>query len=150
MHSYKAGNLVAKDMSDDDALVYAEVHNIGVILEPTADGQLTAESALIDAPGDDDDVPAAEPVKSTPKAKAPRKSRGGKGTPAQPEVVAPTAIVPPAAPKVAEPEKAASPDKKRKRSGKKVADEPVASIEKEAETPKASAKPRKKKAKGDA
>jgi len=146
MHSYKAGNLEAKAMTDDDALVYAEQHSISV--ENTADAQLVGESSAAlhdeDAEGEPEKEPTPPP--KTPKAKGGRKS---KATPAAaPETIVPasSSIVPP---KPVEKEK--SPDKKRKRASKK-ADEPAPTIEKEdlaVETPKSAPKPRKKKAKGE-
>ena len=177
MHSYKSGNVNAKDMTDEEAAQYAEVHNIGVgPIEPTADGQLTSE-ALMDLPAaaaeaveeeDDEEEPPAP--KTPPKAKAGRKvakpKSGAPGTATStPATIVPpasssSAIVPPGAkPAAPEVEKEKSPDKKRKRTSKaakgKEADEPVASIEKEdmaAEMPKTAekSKPRKKKAKSDA
>ncbi|KUJ24222.1 uncharacterized protein LY89DRAFT_572400 [Mollisia scopiformis] len=152
MHSYKAGNLSAKDMTDEQAAGYADEHNIST--DNTADAQLVGESSAAalndeDAEGEPDKEPTPPP--KTPKAKSTRKSRGSaKETPAAPETIVPPAsssIVPPKA--AAEKEK--SPDKKRKRSNKKGADEPVSTIEKEdaVETPKSAPKPRKKKAKAD-
>ncbi|KAH8787408.1 putative high mobility group protein 1 [Hyaloscypha sp. PMI_1271] len=147
MHSYKAGNALAKEMSDDDALIYADEHNISV--ENTADAQLAGESAAAlhdeDAEGEPDKEPTPPP--KTPKAKGGRK---GKATPA----TAPESIVPPASSSIVPPkpvEKEKSPDKKRKRASKK-SDEPTPTIEKEdlaVETPKSAPKPRKKKAKGE-
>jgi len=133
MHSYKSGNFTAKDMSDEDALVYADTNNIGVHTDLSAEAQLLME----DAPGDADEGNST----TTPKTKGGRKSKGGavKATPVQ----EPAAIVsPPAAPVTTEKEK--SPDKKRKRAGKKV-DEPVESIEKEAAVAAAAAAPPAKK-----
>jgi len=148
MHSYKHGNLSAKEMSDEDALVYAEQHNISI--ENTADAQLVGESSAAalndeDAEGEPDKEPTPPP--KTPKTKGGRK---GKATPA----TAPEIIVPPASSSIVPPkpaEKEKSPDKKRKRASKK-ADEPTPTIEREelaVETPKSAPKPRKKKAKGE-
>lgn len=143
MHSYKHGNEVAKEMSDEDALTYAEEHNISI--ENTADAQLVGESSAAalhdeDAEGEPDKDPTPPP--KTPKAKGGRK---GKATPAESIVPASASIVPP---KVVEKEN--SPAKKRKRASKK-SDEPTPTIEKEdaVETPKSAPKPRKKKAKGE-
>jgi hypothetical protein len=174
MHSYKRGNPDAKDMSDEDATIYAELHNIGVgAIEPTAEGQLTAE-ALIGLPAvavsdedDDDESPEPMPAPKTPPAKSSRKQRGKQPSASEP-IVPPlnsgSAIVPPGtAPKqtiTTTPEQG----KKRKRSGAKKgskADEPVASIEKEEasfisvpaeplKTADKGSKPRKKKSKSDA
>lgn len=154
MHSYKqAGNLLAKDMTDQEAATYADEHGIGA--DNTADAQLVGESSAAalndeDAEGEPDKEPTPPP--KTPKSKGGRKTKASKNnTPAAP--ASPETIVPPASsssivpPKPAEKEK--SPDKKRKRATKK--DEVVA-VEKEelaVETPKSAPKPRKKKAKAD-
>jgi hypothetical protein len=151
MHSYKIGhNVDAKDMTDTEALSYAESHNIG--LEPTADAQLVGEAtagALLDedAEGEPEKEPTPPP-KTTPKTKGGRKTKATKGTPA---AAAPETIVPPAAIVPAkEAEKEKSPDKKRKRASKK-ADELAEPEELAVETPKSGAKQsRKKKAKSDA
>jgi hypothetical protein len=169
VHSYKSGNVSAKDMTDEEAAHYAETHNIGVgPLEPTADGQLTSE-ALMDLPAavaaaveDEEEEPPTP--KTPPKSKSGRKvakpKSGGTATSTPATIVPPaasSAIVPPGAkPAATEVEKEKSPDKKRKRTSKaakgKEADEPVESIEKEAEAPKTAekGKPRKKKSKSDA
>jgi hypothetical protein len=149
MHSYKAGNQLAKDMTDEQAAIYADEHNIST--DNTADAQLVGESSAAalhdeDAEGEPEKEPTPPP--KTPKAKSTRKSRASaKETPAAPETIVPpsSSIVPPKA------EKEKSPDKKRKRASKKGADEPVSTIEKEdaVETPKSAPKPRKKKAKAD-
>ncbi|KAF8860082.1 hypothetical protein BDZ45DRAFT_672801 [Acephala macrosclerotiorum] len=150
MHSYKAGNQLAKDMSDEQAAIYADEHNIST--DNTADAQLVGESSAAalhdeDAEGEPEKEPTPPP--KTPKAKSTRKSRASaKETPVAPETIVPpsSSIVPP---KAVEKEK--SPDKKRKRASKKGADEPVSTIEKEdaVETPKSAPKPRKKKTKAD-
>jgi hypothetical protein len=148
MHSYKAGNTIAKDMSDEEALAYAENNSINVH-EPTADGQLVAE-ALLDAPADDDEevLPAREPTPptKTPKGKG-RKSKGKDAptpVPVAPAVSGP--IVPPGSAKPAAAPTDVSQNNKRKRPGKKGkdADEPVASIEKEDEQPKGPKSKKKK------
>jgi hypothetical protein len=173
MHSYKHGNPEAKDMSDEDAATYAEIHNIGVgAIEPTADGQLAAE-ALIDIPvaiasdeDEDDVIPEPMPAPKTPPAKSGRKQRGKQQSAFSEPIVPPSssssAIVPPAAAPKSTPIAAPEQERKRKRGSTKKgsrADEPVASIEKEevpavaAETPRTAekgGKPRKKKAKSDA
>jgi len=146
MHAYKAGNIAAKDMTDEQAALYAETNQLSTLpIEVLANEQLTAES-LLDLPAADEaSLPstpeASPPPKTTPKARA--KAKKGKQTPvATPVVEQPQApIVPPSS------TKAASPDKKRKRAGKR-GDEVVASIEKEDETPKGS-KGRKKKPRSD-
>jgi hypothetical protein len=150
MHSYKTGhNVDAKDMTDQEALNYAEHHNIGA--EATAENQLVGEAtagALLDedAEGEPEKEPTPPP-KATPKPKGGRKTKATKGTPtaaAVPEPIVPAVIVP-----AKEPEKEKSPEKKRKRASKK-ADEIVEPEEATVETPKSGAKPRKKKAKADA
>ncbi|KAL2063559.1 hypothetical protein VTL71DRAFT_5364 [Oculimacula yallundae] len=157
MHSYKSGeNPDAKDMSDQDAAIYADEHNIGA--DNSADAQLVGESSAAalhdeDAEGEPDKEPTPPP--KTPKAKAGgRKAKASKNnTPAAP----PTPVVPASAssivpPKSAAPEKEKSPDKKRKRTSKKDEVAAAAAAEKEdlaVETPKSAPKPRKKKAKGD-
>jgi hypothetical protein len=158
MHYYKRGNKDAKEMTDQDASIYADEHNIGV--ETTADAQLVGEAAATnlndeDAEGEPEKEPTPPP--KTPKVtKGGRKSKGGAKT-ATPAAEPVETIVPPSSssivpPKTAEKEK--SPDKKRKRASKKgAADEPVTTTEKEdlaVETPKSTAKPRKKKSKADA
>ncbi|XMA18666.1 hypothetical protein WAI453_011457 [Rhynchosporium graminicola] len=171
MHSYKSGaNPDAKDMSDQDAALYADEHNIGA--DNTADAQLVGESsaaALHDEDAEGEPEPEVEPEpepepeeeedkEPTPPPKTPKAKAGGRkgkasknNTPAVP----PTPVVPASAssivpPKAAAPEKEKSPDKKRKRTSKK--DElAAAAAEKEelaVETPKSAPKPRKKKAKG--
>ncbi len=164
IHSYKSGNLAAKDMTDSEAAEYIESHNIDEPAE-TADAQLVGETAA--ALNEEDEVEAEaeiEPEKEdtppppkTPRAKSSRKSKGktteAVTTPQATETIIPTpssaSIVPP---KAAEKEEKV--DKKRKRVSKKgAADEPVATTEKEelaVETPKAAPKPRKKKAKAEA
>lgn len=147
MHSYKTGkNPDAKDMTDQEALQYAEDNN----LDATADAQLVGEAnagALLDddAEGEPDKEPTPPP-KATPKPKAARKTKVKTPVAAPETIVPPTPIVP-----ARELEKSKSPEKKRKRASKKgdeipQSDEPVAAVE----TPKSSGKPRKKKTKADA
>ncbi|KAF7871661.1 hypothetical protein EAF04_003768 [Stromatinia cepivora] len=159
MHSYRRGNLAAKEMSDDAAAAYADENNIGA--DASADAQLVGEAsagvtATVEEEEDAEGEPEAEaeaeaeveksptPAPKTPKAKG-RKSKG-KSEVAE-EIPAPSSasIVPP--------QKEASPARKRKRSGKKGSDEPVATTEQEEatiETPKSAPKSRKKKTKTDA
>ncbi len=162
MHSYKGGNLAAKDMTDQEAAEYIELHNIDEPAE-TADAQLAGETAAALNEEDDADAEgepepekeATPPPPKTPRAKSSRKSKGKSteipATPQAAETIIPTpssaSIVPP---KAAEKEEKI--DKKRKRSSKKSADEPVTTTEKDdlaVETPKAAPKPRKKKAKAE-
>ncbi|RDW87763.1 hypothetical protein BP5796_03457 [Coleophoma crateriformis] len=149
-HSYKAGNLDAKDMSNEEALVYADDHNIDAsTADPSA--QLLAENPVVvedeDAEGEVEvPVPEPEPTPKTPKAKG----RKGKATkevePESAKAVTESAVLPPSAAKP-------TPDKKRKRTSTAKA-APVESIEKEeapVETPKEKTKKsRSKKAKNDA
>ncbi|KAJ5037249.1 uncharacterized protein L3040_007426 [Drepanopeziza brunnea f. sp. 'multigermtubi'] len=169
MHAYKqGGNVAAKDMTDAEALAYAEEHNIGInpsdvpSLDPAAavpeeDAEAEAEAeAETGADADADDEPEKEPTPppKTPKAKNTRRSKGGKNsTPAAAAAAAsPEAIMPPPSassigpPKPAEKEK--SPEKKRKRGSKKE-EEKVVVEEPAAETPKSAPKPRKKKTRSD-
>ncbi|RQM05912.1 hypothetical protein DH86_00002227, partial [Scytalidium sp. 3C] len=146
MHSYRAGNQDAKDMSDAAAAAYAEEHNIGA--EATADAQLAEEanaSNLAAAAAEEEEAQADEPAPKTPKGK--RASTAAKAKSGGPNA-APAAIVPPASGKgAATPSAKETPatDKKRKRGKADAA-------EKE-ETPKTgdkSGKPsRKKKSKSD-
>ncbi|RDL42479.1 uncharacterized protein BP5553_02458 [Venustampulla echinocandica] len=151
VHSYRNGNIEAKDMSEDEALTYAERNNIGA--DTSADAQLVGEASATalhddDAEGEPEKSPT--PAPKTPKAKASRKSKGAKDTPAQAsETIVPgsASIVPP---KAAAPEKEKSPEKKRKRGAKKDAVEEPAAEKEETSTPKSAPKSRKKKAKTDA
>ncbi|KAI9743503.1 MAG: hypothetical protein M1818_002816 [Claussenomyces sp. TS43310] len=155
MHSYKSGHIGAKDMSDEEALAYAESHSIGAGLsEPTADGQLVAE-AMLDAPADiDEDMPEPPPpVELTPRTPKGKPTRKGRQAPVEHDSIVPpvsSAIIPPgSARSMAAPlAMAGDPnlDKKRKRSKKGgVADEPVASIEREDAAAPFEKKQRKKK-----
>ena len=97
MHSYKAGNQAAKEMSDSEALKYADDFNIPL---PAVSG----------APGDDQAI--AEQLQPPPvveESKTPKKGGARKRKSGADEVEAPSAVKP-AAP--------ASPDKKRKRESK--------------------------------
>ncbi|KAH8682244.1 hypothetical protein BX600DRAFT_544649 [Xylariales sp. PMI_506] len=131
VHSYKNGNLTARDMSDQDALTYADANQIP---QPTLAGSTVDEPA---AANDQDAIveqlqmnapivaPAvSEEVTKTPKPKATRKRKstaGGEGEEGEASAV-----------KTATP---ASPEKKRKRASK-VADAA-------AEEPKKSARKKK-------
>lgn len=138
VHSYKSGNTAAKEMTDEDALMYADHHNIGApaATEVAVDAQLHHE-ALLDAPADDDDeIPA--PVAYTPQAKSSRSKKAAAPTPQQ--------KVEPSSNAKTAPVEASS--NKRKRSSKKV-DEPVTSIEQTEsaiETPKPKGRAKKQKA----
>lgn len=144
MHSFKVGgNQAAKDMSDDEALHYADTHNIGVVAEPvTADAQITSE-ALLDAPADDDEELLPPPVAApTPKGRGKPKA-GAAATPSQPA----GAIIPPGSGKPAPADGAATAAPaaaKRKRASKKGEDAVVASIEKGDESAAAGETPKGK------
>lgn len=118
VHSYKAGNLAAKEMSDEEAVRYCEEFNIpmppvggvsGVEAEVVNDNAAIAEQLQAQAPPP---VPVEEPAGKTPKAKGSRK-RKSEVEPAQPTPVAAAAGG-----------GAASPDKKRKRTSAKPVEQP--------------------------
>ncbi|KAL3425063.1 HMG box protein [Phlyctema vagabunda] len=148
IHSYKAGNVQAKDMSDEVALAYAEQHNIDAG-PADASAQLLAEVPVAiadeDAEGEEDPEPLPVPPK-TPKGK----SRKAKGAAKEPE---PASVAKPAPESVIQPPpsaaKAPTPDRKRKRTST-AKGLPVESIEKEdsiVETPKTEPKAKKSRAK---
>ncbi|KAI9047521.1 hypothetical protein LZ554_008237 [Drepanopeziza brunnea f. sp. 'monogermtubi'] len=160
MHAYKqGGNVSAKDMTDAEALAYAEEHNIGInasdvpSLDPAA--AVPEEEAEAEADADADDEPEKEPEKEptpppkTPKAKNTRRSKGKNSTPAA-APASPEAIVPPpSASSIAPPKPAQkSPEKKRKRGSKKE-EEKVVVEEQAVETPKSAPKSRKKRTKAE-
>lgn len=112
VHSYKAGNPIAKDMSDEEALKYADDFNIAMAENESKD-------APAESPPDDHDA-IAEQLQQEPQvegeAKTPKKAGGGRkrktATPApEPAPVEPAKVTP------------ASPDKKRRRTSTKAADE---------------------------
>ncbi|ESZ99052.1 high mobility group protein [Sclerotinia borealis F-4128] len=161
MHSYRRGNLTAKEMGDDAAAAYADENNIGA--DASADAQLVGEATAgvpaaveeeEDAEGEPEPEVEAEaeaeveksptPAPKTPKAKG-RKAKGKSDVAEE--------IPPPSSASIVPPQKEASPARKRKRVAKKGADEPVATTEQEEatiETPKSAPKSRKKKTKTDA
>lgn len=108
VHSYKAGNPAAKEMSDDEAVRYCEEFNIPMPHVGGIDGDAAIENAAIaeqlqqQAP-----TPVEEPAGKTPKAKASRKRKSEAAEPVQSTPVA-----------------AASPDKKRKRTSAKPVEQP--------------------------
>lgn len=114
MHSYKAGNLNAKEMSDEEAVRYCEEFNIpmppvgGVEVEPVNDSAAIAEQLQHHAPIP---APIEEPAGKATKAKGSRK-RKNEVEPA------------PVAPQVVPTSGAASPDKKRKRTSAKPVEQP--------------------------
>jgi len=112
VHSYKAGNPLAKNMSDEEALKYADDN--GVPLPELKDAHAQAEAAANDQDAIAEQLQqvAAAPDLGDDDSKTPKKGaqRKRKSEPAQPEAATP-----------------ASPDKKRRRtSGKptEVAEEP--------------------------
>lgn len=115
VHSYKAGNPNAKNMTDEEAVRYCEEFSIpmphvgGVDADLGNDQDAIAEQLQESAPIPEPVV--EEPATKTPKAKASRK-RKSEVEPAQPAV---TQVAPPAA---------ASPDKKRKRTSTKPVEQP--------------------------
>ncbi|KAI9648602.1 high mobility group protein [Ciborinia camelliae] len=157
MHSYRKGNLAAKEMGDDAAAAYADENNIGA--DASADAQLVGEATAgvtatveeeEDAEGEPEPEAEAEVEKSpTPAPKTPK----AKGRKAKGKADSAEEIPPPSSASIVPPQKEASPARKRKRSGKKGAEEPVATTEQEEatiETPKSAPKSRKKKTKTDA
>lgn len=155
VHAYKAGNMNAKDMTDDEAAQYAEVNNIAVLpgdeLDLGADAQLTAEH-MGDLPGEIPSTPTSpeaspEPPKvaaATPKAKAPRAKKGKQTPVATPQTAEPVAPIVPSSVT-----KAPSPDKKRKRTTSKKSEDVVASIEAASDDTPKNKSGRKKKARGE-
>lgn len=123
VQAYKRGNAAARDMSDEEALKFAEEYNIempvsAAIEEPLANEQdaiaeqLQQHSALADEADEDEDEEPAPPV---PEAKTPRKSaketrKRKTATPAAAEADSKAAATP------------ASPDRKRKRTSKAAAE----------------------------
>jgi hypothetical protein len=115
--SYKAGNLNAKNMTDDEAMEYAEEFNIPMPPLGGGDANLVNEQAAI-AEQLQQSAPAPEPIVEEPasttkpaKAKASRKRKSEAeptATPAQQAAATP----------------AASPDKKRKRASTKPVEQP--------------------------
>ncbi|QSZ29476.1 hypothetical protein DSL72_003990 [Monilinia vaccinii-corymbosi] len=152
MHSYRKGNLNAKEMSDDAAAAYADEHNIGA--DPSADAQLVGEAAAgVTAAVEEDDAEGEAEPEAEAEAEADTEVEAEVETEAEAEVEVevektPTPEPAPKTPKVkarkskgksevaeeipappsasiVPPQKEASPARKRKRSGKKAADEPV-------------------------
>ena len=109
VHSYKHGNPLAKEMSDDDALKYAEEFQVPM-------PEIKEAAATNEAGGNDNDAIAqqlqAEDTK-TPKKAAPKGKRKSMATPAVDTDKAASAVATPAT---------ASPDKKRRRTSTKAPD----------------------------
>jgi len=156
MHSYKVDkNPDAKDMTDEEAAIYADTHEIANI-EGGADAQLAGEAndaAVVDEDEDAEGEPDKEPtpppvvVKTTPKPKSSRKSKTKAPTS---EAIVPSSASASIVPPQPEPTPSAKPEK-RKRGGKKsdvaVTEEAVVADP----TPvKSASKPRKKSKKSDA
>ncbi|CAN8101087.1 unnamed protein product [Discula destructiva] len=100
VHSYKAGNLVAKEMSDDEAVRYCEEFNIpmphvgGVESEAANDGSVAPQQLLAPAPAAlVQPEPAAKPA-AKPKASRKRKSEAIEPAQAAPPVAAPATATP--------------------------------------------------------
>ena len=114
VHSYKNGNANAKNMSDDEARVYADTMNIeqpAVVEEPPADEQDAIaeqlhQTAAVEASEASEEEPA--PVAKTPKKKETRKRKSTAATPAASEPE-PKPVATPASPEG---------PKKRKRASK--------------------------------
>lgn len=116
MHSYKAGNQSAKEMSDDDAVAYCEQFNIPMphVGGIEADAALSPSAAIAEQLQAPIPAPAEEPAAAakTPKPKASRKRKSEAAEPAQPTPAAAAAA-------------AATPtDKKRKRASAKPVEQP--------------------------
>jgi hypothetical protein len=113
VHSYKAGNPNAKNMTDEEAVRYCEEFSIPMPHVGGVDSELANDQDAI-AEQLQESVPIPEPIEEptkTPKPKASRK-RKSEVEPAQPAVA-------PAAPAAAP-----SPDKKRKRTSTKPVEQP--------------------------
>lgn len=119
VHSYKHGNAEAKNMSDDEARVYADQYNIGVPPlsgaeeVPANDQEAIAEqlrqsaAAEASAPSEASEEEPA-PAAKTPKKAATRKRKSTAATPAATEEPSKSVAATPASPEV----------KKRKRTSK--------------------------------
>ncbi|KAK7743633.1 hypothetical protein SLS53_004169 [Cytospora paraplurivora] len=113
VHSYKAGNPNAKNMTDEEAVRYCDEFSIpmphvgGVDADLGNDHDAIAEQLQESVPVPE---PVEEPAAKTPKAKPSRK-RKTEAEPAQPAVIQAPAAAP-------------SPDKKRKRTSTKPVEQP--------------------------
>lgn len=138
MHAYKAGDMSAKDMTDEEAAAYAEQNQIHLDEQERAaiDAQLghidDIQGEVPSSPSSKEDSPppAPKPAATPKQTKATGRAKKTKETPktAEQEPIVPSSA-----------QKESSPDKKRKR-GKKEEEE------KDAEKPKAA---RKKRSKGE-
>ncbi|TQS37285.1 hypothetical protein Golomagni_02249 [Golovinomyces magnicellulatus] len=169
IHSYKSGNLNAKDMDEAEAARYAAENNITVlVLDPPVDAPLVGESsttAFIDEDVETEQVtemgpetepeqgpePESEqepiPVPKTPRSKPNRKQKV-KSIPSEasldPEVIIPSSSI---VTQTASAEKEKSPERKRKRQKKKedISEKDESSVE----APRVVSKSRKKKSKSE-
>ncbi|KAM4058601.1 HMG (high mobility group) box domain-containing protein [Hirsutella rhossiliensis] len=112
VHSYKAGNPIAKDMSDEEALKYADDFSIAMAENESKD-------APVETPPNDHDAIAEQLQQQQQvegEAKTPKKTGGGRKR---------KTATPAAEPVPVEPAKGtpASPDKKRRRTSTKAAEE---------------------------
>ena len=123
VHSYKAGNALAKDMSDQDAMKYADEYQIPMPAVSGLEDQGNDQAAIAEQLQASAAAEADETATKTPKAKASRKRKT-----ATPGGEAEVAKSTPAA---------ASPDKKRKRTSTKP-------VEPEKEEPKKSGRKKAK------
>lgn len=133
VHSYKAGNMDAKNMSDDEARAYAELYNIDVsnlaqVEEFPADEQdaiaeqLHQTAAVESPPAKVSEEEPAPPAKTPNKKAVTRKRKSTAATPAVPEPPKPEPAATPASPEA----------KKRKRTSKaaEIVEEPKKSARK--------------------
>ena len=130
VHSYKQGNPNAKNMSDDEALAYANAHDVkvpdDVPIEDVVNNEQEAiaeqlgQSAAAEPEADEEEEPAAPAAKTPKKANNTRKRKTATPATAEPE---PKAAATPA-----------SPAQKRKRTSTKAepAEEPKKSGRKKA------------------
>lgn len=114
VHSYKAGNVNAKEMTDEEAVRYCEEFNIpmppvgGVDVDASDNAAIQQQLQQQHVPAP---VPVEEPAGKTPKTKGSRKRKSEAAEPVQ-STPASTAVA------------AASPDKKRKRASAKPVEQP--------------------------
>ncbi|RKF55144.1 putative high mobility group protein [Golovinomyces cichoracearum] len=167
IHSYKSGNLNAKDMDEAEAARYAAENNITVlVLDPPVDAPLAGESstaAFIDEDVETEQVPEIGPepepepepeseqepvpVPKTPRSKPNRKQKV-KSIPSEASLDS-EAIIPSSSiiPQTASAEKEKSPEKKRKRQKKK--EDISVKDDSSVEAPRLVSKSRKKKSKSE-
>ncbi|KAK3996884.1 hypothetical protein QBC44DRAFT_123360 [Cladorrhinum sp. PSN332] len=119
VHSYKHGNALAKNMTDEEARAYADQMNIeqpNVTADeaPADEPDVIAEQLQEIAPVEPSEASEEEPapVAKTPKKKETRKRKSTAATPAVPEPEPPKPVATPASPEA----------KKRKRTSKAAAE----------------------------